>query len=78
MFVELDFRTSNEYADFGKIIEFIDKNTNEIISSYKSNQPIVYIPQMFIENQSWWFLIKFDKENSYQKLCHDNSVQFSL
>lgn len=81
MFVEISFKGKENYADFGKIIEFIDKETDKVLFSIKSTQSILYIPQIFIGGSKLWLNIKLDKENigyDQDKLYKDNSIQCFL
>merc|ERR1712228_964694 len=63
MFSEIYFKTHDNYGNFGKIVEFINKNTNEVVAKYTSTQSVVYVPQIFIGDSKLWFNIKFDKNN---------------
>eukprot|EP01083_Nonionella_stella_P116263 345309_1 len=81
MFCEVCFMTNgDDYGEFGKIIEFTNRDTGDIVAQYASTQSIVYVPQIMMTNQkpSKWFVIKLDKTNAGsnpKQLFEDNSVQ---
>ena len=78
MFVEICFKAKDNYTGFGKIIEFIDKETETVVFKTSSTQSILYVPQIFIGDSKFWLSVKLDKDNpgsDQNKLYQDDSVQ---
>merc|ERR1712228_290614 len=74
MFLEIYF----EAPESGKIVEFVDMNTNKSLIDYSSKQSLMYVPQLFIADSKLWFAVKFDKNNpgaNQEELYKDDSVK---
>ena len=81
MFAEVYFETKEDFDEFGKIIEFIDKETGKIKLKLSTTQSLLYVPQMFIADSKLWLNVRFDKDNTGQdrdELYKDNSVQCTV